>query len=62
MREERVSPREATLKSMAEITGALIGITLVLIAVFMPMAFFGGAVGQIYRQFSLSMISSMVFR
>jgi multidrug efflux pump len=46
---------------MGQITGALIGITLVLIAVFIPMAFFGGAVGAIYRQFSLSMVASMFF-
>lgn len=61
MTEEGLSPKEATKKAMGQITGALIGITLVLIAVFVPMAFFGGAVGQIYRQFSLSMIASMVF-
>jgi multidrug efflux pump len=46
---------------MSQITGAIIGITLVLIAVFIPMAFFGGAVGAIYRQFSLSMVSAMIF-
>ncbi|KQW96888.1 acriflavine resistance protein B [Massilia sp. Root418] len=61
MSEEGLSPREATRKAMSQITGAIIGITLVLIAVFIPMAFFGGAVGAIYRQFSLSMVSSMVF-
>ncbi|HWT70925.1 MAG TPA: efflux RND transporter permease subunit [Oxalicibacterium sp.] len=61
MSEEGLSPRDATRKAMGQITGALIGITLVLIAVFIPMAFFGGAVGAIYRQFSLSMVSSMVF-
>jgi multidrug efflux pump len=61
MTEEGLSPKEATKKAMGQITGALIGITLVLIAVFVPMAFFGGAVGAIYRQFSLSMIASMVF-
>ncbi len=61
MSEEGLSPREATRKAMGQITGAIVGITLVLIAVFIPMAFFGGAVGAIYRQFSLAMVSSMVF-
>jgi multidrug efflux pump len=61
MSEEGLSPRDATRKAMGQITGAIIGITLVLIAVFIPMAFFGGAVGAIYRQFSLSMVSSMLF-
>ncbi|WP_019141880.1 efflux RND transporter permease subunit [Noviherbaspirillum massiliense] len=61
MSEEGLSPREATRKAMGQITGAIIGITLVLIAVFLPMALFGGAVGAIYRQFSLSMVASMVF-
>jgi len=61
MSEEGLSPREATRKAMSQITGAIIGITLVLIAVFIPMAFFGGAVGAIYRQFSLSMVSAMMF-
>lgn len=61
MSEEGLSPRDATRKAMGQITGALIGITLVLIAVFIPMAFFGGAVGAIYRQFSLSMVASMFF-
>jgi multidrug efflux pump len=61
MSEEGLSPREATRKAMGQITGAIIGITLVLIAVFIPMAFFGGAVGAIYRQFSLSMAASMAF-
>ncbi|WP_211460684.1 efflux RND transporter permease subunit [Collimonas silvisoli] len=61
MSEEGLSPRDATRKAMGQITGALIGITLVLIAVFIPMAFFSGAVGAIYRQFSLSMVASMVF-
>ncbi|MBA5686384.1 efflux RND transporter permease subunit [Rugamonas apoptosis] len=61
MSEEGLSPRDATRKAMQQITGAIIGITLVLIAVFIPMAFFGGAVGAIYRQFSLSMVSAMVF-
>jgi multidrug efflux pump len=61
MSEEHLSPREATIKAMGQITGAIIGITLVLIAVFIPMAFFTGSVGAIYRQFSMSMIASMVF-
>ncbi len=60
MREERLPPREATLKSMQEITGALIGIGLVLTAVFLPMAFFGGSTGAIYRQFSVTIVSAMV--
>jgi multidrug efflux pump len=59
MREERLSPRDATLKSMSEITGALIGIGLVLTAVFLPMAFFGGSTGIIYRQFSVTIVSAM---
>ncbi|MDE3065972.1 MAG: efflux RND transporter permease subunit [Verrucomicrobiota bacterium] len=61
MSEEGLSPREATRKSMGQITGALIGIALVLTAVFIPMALFGGSVGAIYRQFSLAMVSSMLF-
>ncbi len=61
MSEEGLSPRDATRKAMGQITGAIIGITLVLVAVFIPMAFFGGAVGAIYRQFSLSMVSAMLF-
>ncbi|HEU0162227.1 MAG TPA: efflux RND transporter permease subunit [Rhizomicrobium sp.] len=59
MHEERLSPRDATLKSMDEITGALIGIGLVLTAVFLPMAFFGGSTGVIYRQFSITIVSAM---
>jgi multidrug efflux pump len=59
MREEGLPPREATLKSMAEITGALIGIGLVLTAVFLPMAFFGGSTGVIYRQFSVTIVAAM---
>src|ERR1700749_5348587 len=51
MHEEGLAPRDATLKSMEEITGALIGIGLVLTAVFLPMAFFGGLTGLIYRRF-----------
>ncbi|HEX6592375.1 MAG TPA: efflux RND transporter permease subunit, partial [Moraxellaceae bacterium] len=61
MSEEGLSPREATRKAMGQITGAIVGITLVLIAVFIPMAFFSGSVGNIYRQFSLSLVASMVF-
>ncbi|NYE61322.1 multidrug efflux pump [Duganella sp. 1224] len=61
MSEEGLSPRAATRKAMSQITGAIIGITLVLVAVFIPMAFFGGAVGAIYRQFSLAMVSAMLF-
>ncbi|WP_375140604.1 efflux RND transporter permease subunit [Ideonella azotifigens] len=60
MREEGLSPREATLKSMGEITGALVGIATVLSAVFLPMAFFAGSTGVIYRQFSLTIVASMV--
>ena len=55
MSKEGLSPRDVTRKAMGQITGALIGITLVLIAVFIPMAFFSGTAGAIYRQFSLSM-------
>ncbi len=61
MNEEGLSPRDATRKAMAQITGALIAISLVLTAVFIPMAFFGGSVGAIYRQFSLSLVASMGF-
>lgn len=60
MREEKLSPVEATEKSMGEITSALIGIATVLSAVFLPMAFFGGATGVIYRQFSITIVSSMI--
>ncbi|MDB5455654.1 MAG: transporter, hydrophobe/amphiphile efflux family [Caulobacter sp.] len=60
MNEEGLSPVEATRKSMSEITGALIGIALVLSAVFVPMAFFGGSQGVIYRQFSITIVSAMV--
>ena len=60
MREEGLPPREATRKSMGQISGALIGVALVLSAVFMPMAFFGGSVGVIYRQFSITIVSAMV--
>jgi len=60
MSEEGLSPREATRKSMGEITSALIGIGLVLSAVFGPMAFFGGSTGVIYRQFSVTVIAAML--
>jgi multidrug efflux pump len=59
MAEEHLSPKEATRKSMDQITGALVGIALVLAAVFVPMAFFGGSVGVIYRQFSITLVSAM---
>ncbi|MES2104052.1 MAG: efflux RND transporter permease subunit [Pseudomonadota bacterium] len=60
MSEEGLSPIEATRKSMSQITGALVGIALVLSAVFVPMAFFSGSTGVIYRQFSVTIVSSMV--
>ena len=60
MSEEGLPPREATAKSMDQITSALIGIGLVLSAVFGPMAFFGGSTGVIYRQFSVTVIASML--
>jgi multidrug efflux pump len=60
MREKNLSPRDATIESMSEISGALIGIALVLSAVFLPMAFFDGSTGVIYRQFSIAIVSSMV--
>ena len=60
MSEEGLSPKAATQKSMAEITPALVGIALVLSAVFIPMAFFGGSTGVIYRQFSITIVSAMV--
>ena len=58
--EEGLSPIDATRKSMKQITGALVGIALVLSAVFVPMAFFGGSAGAIYRQFSITIVSAMV--
>jgi len=60
MEEEGLSPREATRKSMDQITGALVGIALVISAVFIPMAFFGGSTGVIYRQFSITIVSAMM--
>ncbi|EIV0238028.1 multidrug efflux RND transporter permease AcrD [Salmonella enterica subsp. enterica serovar Cerro] len=60
MSEEGLTPREATRKSMGQIQGALVGIAMVLSAVFVPMAFFGGTTGAIYRQFSITIVSAMV--
>ncbi len=59
MRDDKLPPREATAKSMDQITGALVGIAMVLSAVFVPMAFFGGSTGIIYRQFSITIVSAM---
>jgi multidrug efflux pump len=59
MAEEGLSPYEATKKSMGQIQGALVGIAMVLSAVFLPMAFFGGSTGVIYRQFSITIVSAM---
>ena len=59
IQEEGLSPKEAARKSMDEISGALIAIAVVLAAVFLPMAFFGGSTGVIYRQFSLTLVSAM---
>ncbi len=61
MSEEGLSPREATRKAMGQISGAIIGVTVVLISVFVPLAFFTGAVGNIYRQFSAVMAASIGF-
>ncbi|MDX3967091.1 MAG: multidrug efflux RND transporter permease subunit [Bradyrhizobium sp.] len=61
MVEEGLPPKEATRKAMSQITGAIIGITLVLMAVFVPMAFFPGSVGIIYRQFSVTMVAAIGF-
>jgi len=61
MAEEGLSPKAATQKAMSQITGAILGITLVLSCVFIPMAFFPGASGIIYRQFSLTMVVSILF-
>lgn len=60
MSEEGLSPHDATIKSMGQITSALVGIATVLSAVFLPMAFFGGSTGVIYRQFSITIISAMI--
>ena len=59
MEEDKLPPKEATRRSMTEITGALVGIALVLTAVFLPMAFFSGSTGVIYRQFSITIVSAM---
>src|SRR5204862_90980 len=56
----QLSPREATRKAMGQITGALVGVAVVLAAVFVPVAFSGGSVGAIYRQFSLTIVSAML--
>ncbi|MFZ5681835.1 MAG: multidrug efflux RND transporter permease subunit [Bradyrhizobiaceae bacterium] len=61
MSEEGLSPKEATRKAMSQITSAIIGITLVLVAVFVPMAFFPGSVGIIYRQFSVTIVAAISF-
>ena len=60
MSEEKLGPKEATHKAMGQITGALVGVTTVLTAVFIPMAFFGGSTGAIYRQFSITIVSAML--
>ncbi|MGQ5291353.1 efflux RND transporter permease subunit [Pectobacterium actinidiae] len=60
MHEEHLSPKEATIKSMEQVQGALFGIAMVLSAVLLPMAFFSGSTGIIYRQFSITIVSSMV--
>ena len=59
MHDDKLSPKEATKKSMAQITGALVGIAMVLAAVFVPMAFFSGSVGVIYRQFAVTLVAAM---
>jgi multidrug efflux pump len=61
MSEEGLPPREATRKAMGQIQGAIVGVTVVLISVFIPLAFFGGAVGNIYKQFSAVMLASISF-
>ncbi len=61
MEEEGLSPKEATIKSMGQITSALVGIAVVLSTVFIPMAFFSGSAGAIYRQFSITIVSAMAF-
>ena len=61
MREERLSPLASTIKAMDQIIGAILGISVVLSAVFMPMLFFGGSVGAIYRQFAATLILTMAF-
>lgn len=59
MQEEKIGPKEATIKSMDEITGALVGIAMVVSAVFVPMAFFGGSTGEMYKQFAVTIVSAM---
>lgn len=59
MHEQHLSPKEAAIESMREISGALVGITLVLTAVFIPMSFLGGSIGVIYRQFSITLVAAM---
>ena len=61
MSEEGLPPLQATRKAMGQISGAIVGVTIVLMSVFVPLAFFGGAVGNIYRQFSAVMVSSIAF-
>src|SRR5690606_36415804 len=61
MAQEGLAPREATIKAMRQITGAIIGITVVLVSVFIPMAFFSGTVGNLYRQFAVTMAVSILF-
>jgi preprotein translocase subunit SecF len=60
MHEQHLSPKQAAVESMQEISGALIGITMVLTAVFIPMSFFAGSIGVIYRQFSITLVAAMV--
>lgn len=60
MRDEHLSPKEASLKSMRQITGALVGVAVVISAVFVPMAFMSGSTGVIYRQFSITIVAAMV--
>ncbi len=61
MSEEGLSPLAATRKAMGQISGAIIGVTVVLVSVFVPLAFFSGAIGNIYRQFSVVMVTAIVF-
>jgi multidrug efflux pump len=61
MSEEGLPPLQATRKAMGQISGAIIGVTVVLVSVFVPLAFFGGSVGNIYRQFSAVMVTSILF-
>jgi multidrug efflux pump len=61
MKEEHLSPHDATVKAMSQITSAIVGMSLVLVAVFVPMAFFPGSTGGIYRQFSVTLALSIAF-